>query len=254
MERASFLVEKTGDRIDCLLNPASVVVRRLAGVHHRQSSSGPLTGGGMKDDPLVYTGGGMTEILLDLLFDTTLSSTADPADTSTDVRDLTAPLAKLAEGDDSDDRSEQVPLVRFVWGKAWNILGVVTALAERLEYFTADGAPQRSWLRMRLLRVSASSQTSDDDWMEDLSPQDLPNSTDVPLEDLKFYEMTGGGESDKDEDGATTERIDEVANRLYGNPSWWRRIANFNDIDDPWNVPAGKLLGIPPESASGGTA
>src|ERR1043166_10002984 len=86
MERVAFLLEKTGERIPCLLNPSSVVVRRLAGLRTRQSSTGPLTGAGLKDDPLLSTGGGMTEILLDLLFDISLAGATVTAE---DVRDLT---------------------------------------------------------------------------------------------------------------------------------------------------------------------
>ena len=246
MERASFLVEKTGERIDCLLNPASVVVRRLAGVHQRHSTSGPLTAGNLKDDPLLYTGGGMTEVLLDLLFDTSLG---DPNSIAADVRDLTLPLAKLAEGSDTDSRAAQAPLVRFVWGKAWNVLGVVAAIAERLEYFNADGAPQRSWLRMRLLRVSSATQVRTETWADDLPTSSLPDEGDVPIEKLRFFEMTGAGADDEPE--GATERIDEVAYRMYGNPGWWRRIANFNGIDDPWRISPGRLLSIPPDSATG---
>ncbi|WP_158752201.1 LysM peptidoglycan-binding domain-containing protein [Acidobacterium sp. S8] len=250
MERASFLVEKTGDRIDCLLNPENVVVRRLAGIQHRHSSSGPITGGNLKDDPLLYTGGGMTEIFLDLLFDTSLTNDAT---TSEDVRDLTLPLAKLAEGVEEEDNAQQLSIVRFVWGKKWNVLGVVAALAERLEYFNADGAPQRSWLRMRFVRVSSSSQESEDNWSDDVSPTELPDADDVPLENLKFYEMTGTGQ-DGGQGVGSTERIDEIARRVYGNPLWWRRIANFNNIDDPWKIAPGTLLSIPPDSAAGGSA
>src|ERR1022692_3102493 len=140
MERVAFLLEKTGERIPCLLNPASVVVRRLAGVQPRQSSSGPVTGASLKDDPLLYTGGGTTEILLDLLFDVTITGSNLNTNTE-DVRDLTRPLTALAEGSEGHDGYGQVPLVRFVWGKAWNVLGVVTAVAERLEYFTQSGCP-----------------------------------------------------------------------------------------------------------------
>ena len=250
MERAAFIVEKTGERIDCLLNPSSIVVRRLAGVQHRRSSSGPLSALALQDDPLLYTGGGMTEVLLDLLFDTTLSGSTIQTE---DVRALTGPLARLAEGSHPSDRNAQAPLVRFVWGKAWNILGVVTALAERLEYFTPDGAPQRSWLRMRLLRVSTSIVQAVENWIEDLSVPDLPDPEDVSIEDVRFFEMGGSG-SHEDDEGASTERLDEVSYRMYGNPAWWRRIANFNDIDDPWKIEPGRLLGIPPESSKGGQA
>ena len=159
MERVAFLLEKTGARIPCLLNPESVVIRRLAGVRSRRSNSGPLTGAGLKDDPLHYTGGGTTEINLDLLFDVSIAGSSIPTG---DVRDLTRPLWELAEGVAADTGFTMPPMVRFVWGKAWNIPGVVVAVAERLESFSADGTPGRSWLRMRLLRVAEPPQPAPD--------------------------------------------------------------------------------------------
>lgn len=254
MERVAFLLEKTGERIPCLLNPASVVVRRLAGLQARQSSSGPLTGTALKDDPLLYTGGGTTEILLDLLFDVTLAGSTL---TTEDVRDLTRPLTALAEGSEGDDGYGQVPLVRFVWGKAWNVLGVVAALAERLEYFTANGAPQRSWLRMRFLRTGESASADIEPFDEDLSPEDMPEEINVAPDELRFYQTKGGGEGAEDEEeeaGGSAERLDEIASSHYGNPAWWRLIAAFNNIDDPWKVSAGALLMIPPDSSVGGNA
>jgi hypothetical protein len=245
MERVAFLLEKTGERLPCLLNPASVVVRRLAGIQPRQSSYGPLTGAGLKDDPLLHTGGGMTEILLDLLFDVSL---ADAAAATEDVRDLTRPLTELAEGGESDDGYGRVPLVRFVWGKSWNVLGIVAAVSERLEYFTSSGTPQRSWLRMRFLRAGDSEADSgavDDD----LSLEDLPDEINVPPDELNAHQIKGGGE--ESEGGGSTERLDEIATLHYGNPAWWRLVAKFNSIDNPWDVSAGRLLMIPPDSVVG---
>ena len=249
MERVAFLLDKTGERIPCLLNPASVVVRRLAGVQPRQSSSGPLTGAALKDDPLIYTGGGTTEILLDLLFDVTLSGSSL---NTQDVRDLTRPLTALAEGNEGDDGYGQVPLVRFVWGKAWNVLGVVAAVAERLEYFTPSGAPQRSWLRMQFVRTGDSGAADIEPLDDDLSREDLPDEVDVPPDELRFYQAKGGGEGADDEEGdGSVERLDEIAARCYGNPSWWRLIATFNNIDNPSDLSAGDLLMIPPDSSVG---
>jgi hypothetical protein len=248
MERVAFLLEKTGERIPCLLNPASVVIRRLAGVQPRQSSSGPLTGAALKDDPVLYTGGGTTEVLLDLLFDVTIAG-SNP--TTEDVRDLTRPLTALAEGSEGDDGYGQVPLVRFVWGKAWNVLGVVTAAAERLEYFTPSGAPQRSWLRMRLLRTTDLMPVEREP-LSDLSLEDLPEEVDVPPDELSFHQTKGAGEGAGEENaGSSAERLDEIAADRYGNPAWWRLIAAFNKIDDPWTVSAGRLLMIPPASSVG---
>lgn len=245
MERVAFLIEATGERIPCLLNPESVVVRRLAGVRARTSSSGPLTGTTLKDDPVLYTGGGTTELLLDLLFDVSLIPDEPPVE---DVRDLTKPLTTLAEGNSELTGSDQVPKVRFVWGKSWNVLGVVTALAERLEYFTSGGAPQRSWLRMRFLRIADDAATADDD-TEDLRPEDVPDESDIPSEELDSHQVMGGG--DAEDEGGAAERLDEIAAARYGNASYWRLIAAFNNIDDPWETTPGQVLKLPPESVLG---
>ncbi|MGI9175541.1 MAG: hypothetical protein ACR2GR_09520, partial [Rhodothermales bacterium] len=150
MERVAFLIEETNERLGCLLNPEGLVMRRKAGVRARRSATGHLTGTGLTDDPLLFTGGGRTELQLDLLFDIQLggSTITDP-----DVRALTRPLWNLAEQTDGSEAQRQLSLVRFVWGKSWNILGAVVAVAERLEHFTQAGVPQRSWIRLLFLRL-----------------------------------------------------------------------------------------------------
>src|SRR5436305_969026 len=134
MERVAFLIEETNERLGCLLNPNSLVMRRTAGVLPRRSIGGQFTGTGLQDDPLLYTGGGRTELELHLLFDVSLAGSSIETD---DVRNLTGPLWKLAENTRSTNGSWRPPIVRFVWGKSFNIPGVVGALAEYLEQFTA---------------------------------------------------------------------------------------------------------------------
>jgi hypothetical protein len=256
MERVAFLLEATGERLGCMLNPARVIVRRRAGVRARESSSGPLTGAGLKDDPLLYTGGGTTEIILDLLFDVTLPGSSV---VSEDVRDLTRPLMELAEGTPDEEGRTKLPVVRFVWGKQWNIPGVVAAIAERLEYFTPEGAPQRSWLRMRLVRVS--------EQPERLGPRPqgpvprLKEDAVIAADEVRVHEVIGGGagaaaetEPVEQEPSGSTERLDEIAHRLYGDARSWRIIAAFNDVANPLELGAGRLLRIPPRSAISGGA
>lgn len=153
MERVVFLVEESGERIACLLNPETFVVRRRAGVRTRRGAVGQLSGSAMADDPLIYTGGGSTELELDLLFDVSLMP-AGASVTTEDVRDLTGPLTGLAENLVDNDGYCKPPLVRFIWSRFWNLAGVITAVAERLEDFTPEGAPRRSWVRLRLVRVA----------------------------------------------------------------------------------------------------
>jgi len=257
MERVAFLLE-TGERIPCLLNPDSVVIRRLAGVRSRRSSTGPLTGAGLKDDPLIYTGGGTTEVNLDLLFDVSIAGSSI---TTEDVRDLTSPLWALAEGSAQDSGSIQPPLVRFVWGKAWNIPGVVVAVAERLENFSADGIPGRSWLRMRLLRVSEPTLPGPDAPTLGPAIPEVPEDKEIPPDQLLVHEVTGGApqtseepqeEGEQDEAGPPA-RLDTVAAQYCGYP-WWKPIAQLNNIADPLNVAPGTLLSIPQDWLAKGSS
>lgn len=57
MERVAFLIEDTGERLGCLLNPESLVMRRQAGIRPRQSVGGLVTGADLSDDQLLYCGG-----------------------------------------------------------------------------------------------------------------------------------------------------------------------------------------------------
>ncbi len=140
MERVAFIVDATGERIDCLLNPETFDVTRLAGIG--VSDAG--------DDAVRFTGGGRTELLLDLLFDVALVESRVPPQ---DVRHLTAKLWNLAENAAQEHGTARPPLVRLVWGRSWNVPGVISAIAERFDAFGPTGVPGRSWLRLKLVRV-----------------------------------------------------------------------------------------------------
>lgn len=261
MERVTFLVERTNVTIPCLLNPESVTVKRTAGVRLRERESGPLVTAATKDDPLVFSGGGRTELTLDLLFDVSLVApsvrtvTADTVQGAQapleDVRELTRPLVELTEGSAADDGFIRPPLVRFIWGKSWNIVGVVSAIAERLECFTAGGAPQRSWMRMRFLRVSEG-RAETAATVPGLPPEELLPSTpsEVPDEQVTLHEVIGA--EGKTESEGESERIDSIAHRYFSGKPWmWRAIAAFNNIDNPLSLATGLVLRIPDESMLG---
>lgn len=248
MERVAFLIEETGERIACMLNPEDMVVRRLAGVRPRRSTGGALTGAGLADDALLFTGGGMTELHLNLLFDVSLAGSSPAVK---DVRDLTYPLWQLAENAADEQNYGRPPLVRFVWGKSWNIPGIVSAVAERLDYFAAGGEPLRSWLSMRFLRVaeSASAVLAERRPLphmplpEELTPQPSTQTGATPTE-------IAGAEF-QDHQIAAGERLDQLAFRYYGHlgdPALWRWLAIVNDIIDPLHISPGTPLQIPPLS------
>jgi len=250
MERVALILERSGQRLGCLLNPSSLVVRRRAGVVSRRSTTGRLTGAGLTDDPLLYTGGGTTELTLDLLFDVQLAGSTIQTE---DVRDLTGPLWNLAENRADEDGYGSPPLVRFVWGKSWNIPGVILEVAERLEQFATTGAPRRSWLRMRMRRVSeetASGGVAKDRRASPGALAVLTGDETVPIDEIVVHQVAGSEEPGPDGKGqrVTSERFDQLAFRYYQDPSLWRLIAAFNKIYDPLAAMAGMRLQLPPIS------
>lgn len=227
MERVSFLVEATGARLPCLLNPETLAVRRVAGVRPRRSAAGALTGAELTDDPLLHTGGGRTEIDLDLLFDVTLGGGSVATE---DVRDLTRPFWNLAE-----NAGSRGPQVRFVWGKTWNIPGVVVSVAERLENFTPQGVARRSWLRLRLWRTGEAPPPSPDAG----PPLDAAALAAMPADALAIRTLGGG-------DGpGGTERLDNFLARNGVAPKNWKAVATLNGIDDPHHMRPTASLRLP---------
>jgi hypothetical protein len=239
-----------------MLNPESVLVRRTAGLRPRHSAGGGVTGVKLADDPVLLTGGGVTELEFDLLFDITLpGSTID----TRDVRQLTLPLWNLAENQAAGTDRGRLPIVRFVWGKNWNVPGLVAAVAERLEYFNAEGLPQRSWLRMRFLRTAEvlpepekrPEELSDEP--QDAAPELVVDPTRIPEDEIQVHEVSGGEGSGGVQVGGG-ERWDLIAERFLGDCRLWKVLADFNQIDDPAALRPGQLVRIPPPSAIGGTA
>ena len=245
MERVTFLLEETGQRLACLLNPDSVVIRRRAGVHERRSVAGQLTGAGLADDTLLFTGGGRTELELDLLFDTSL---VGPTVATTDVQELTRPLWELAENVAGPDGFGRLRTVRLVWGKSWNVQGLVTSIAERFERFDPAGVPQRSWLRMRLTRVGGTAATTPTVAQAPMAFASV--ATDVPEDQVVIHQVLGGPDVLEATDVTIAgERLDDIAARYYGEPSLWRVLAAYNGIADPTRIPPPRAIRIPPLSA-----
>lgn len=171
---------------------------------------------------------------MNLLFDVSLAGSSIPAE---DVRDLTGPIWRLAENSQHSGSYGNPPLCRFVWGKSWHIPGIVTAVAERLEYFTPDGSPRRSWLRLRLRRVLEPVVTR---------PPVAGPQRSAPSE---IHGFLGLGDRVEAHEVLGGERPDQIAHSSYGDPNLSRALMDYNDIDDPLHIPIGTILDLPPLSA-----
>jgi len=312
MERVTFLVERTGERIPCLLNPGTLEVRRSAGIVRRRGVGGAIIGNPRTDDPLVATGGGVTEYELKLLFDVDLlagqsgtpgiappaaatpapispetdslagledssaegepatepapespepaapappaepaveepPAPAAPAPQSIDVRTLTQPLWALAENGAPVAGNLAPQRMRFVWGRSWNVPGVVVAIAERLECFDPPGVPKRSWLSLLMRRVE-----------EELEAGNAPPAPTSPQFEINPGESATDGTGDDsvvipvDDEGVALTPLHVVAAERYGDPRYDRAIAEYNDLDDLLELEEGQPLRLPPASAVAG--
>lgn len=243
MERVAFLIEDTGEHIGCLLNPETVVMTRTAGVEARRSSGGRLTGAGLADDPLMFTGGGRTELKLDLLFDVDLAPTNVEV---SDVRQLTRPIWALAENSAEVDRQLRPPLVMLLWGLAWSIPGVITEVAERFDRFDADGSPLRSWLRLTFVRIGSAADREGGEAFE--LARRLPK-IDLTAPPVGSLPVPGdGSEADPNvPDGTATidpARLGLLSLTAFGNELQWKELLAYNDIDDPLRFSG--PLAVPP--------
>ncbi len=242
MERVAFLIEKSNMRISCLLNPEdgqdSFVVERTSGA--ARDALHPLSRSKMTDNPVVFNSRGDTRLTLRLLFDVTLAGSSIQ---TVDVRHLTSPIWQLAEYVQGMESRSELPRARFIWGRAWDIPVVVESVAERFERFTPEGYPQRSWMTLRLLRLSDELPAAEPP--RQFAPADIPETADLPPSDPDWgvHEVIGSSAPDR-----SGEALWQIAFENYGDPSLWRLLARANDIDNPASLEAGTLLKIPPLS------
>jgi hypothetical protein len=260
MERITFLIESTHLRLTCLLNPEdrdeSLTLERSSGIAREDGSS--TFGASLSDNPVQARGWGDTRLTLKLLFDVSLSP---PSLAIKDVRELTRPLWELTEhsagrrstrsGAGAEPTAQRnpanrgIPQVRIFWGKGWEIPAVVESVAERYERFSEDGRPQRSWMTLRLLRVS-----------DEIPPSELPARFSVQaLPELDNLAGTVPGDEQPDSTwdahvkvggGTQGDQLWQLAARYLGDPRLWRWIALYNQVDDPNHIQAGTALVIPP--------
>jgi len=278
MERVAFLIEQTGERVFAMINPDELIFERRSGVRMRQRDDLPLAVARRSDDPMIYVGGGVTDLTLNLLFDVDLLARSSPS-FSQEAGSRTpfwaraeAPSVGEAEPDaaaedegpglepalpptvtdvrdlsgplwrltenGADDASVGPPIVHFIWGAAWNVPCIAISVAERFDQFSADGTPLRSWMRIRLRRTQLPSSTAREPDLE-ISPVRASGGG-RPLESLP--------ESVVLTDPTTSSRPDLICDSVYGDLRLLHPLLQFNNIDDFWSLEPGRTLVTPPAS------
>lgn len=131
-----------GTPVEVHFNPQSLqITYRSSGPDGSQQTEKKVPTQGAAKQPT----GNVTEISMDLLFDTTL--------TGKDVRDTTIKIADmLRAGIRSGQQSADVPRVLFHWG-TFIFKGNVTSVSETIDFFSEQGVPLRSTVKLSMTEV-----------------------------------------------------------------------------------------------------
>jgi nucleoid-associated protein YgaU len=139
------------------------------------------------------------------------------------VKDRVSEIAALLE---IDRDLHAPPPVRFIWGPL-RFDAVIEKLSQKFTLFRPDGTPARATLSVAFKEY-------------------------LPLDQQLREPRRESADKSKRRVLDASDSIWLLAWREYQDPALWRKIADANDIDDPWRVPTGTWLILPPLEPSDG--
>ena len=226
----SFTKEKDGGQtVEVQFNPETLKVTFANEI--KQPDGGDQ---GANTSGRQFVGAGTTKLALQLWFDVT----AMEKDAVDDVRRLTQKVVFFMTPQKSDDPNNKdqnmlaPPGVRFTWG-SFIFDGMVEALEESLEYFSADGKPLRASITMTL-----SQQKILESKFDDMAP--------IPVR--PGHKPPGHAPMKQARDGDSLQGM--AGNRGSG----WQGIAAANDIEDPLRMTPGRLIDLNASVSFGASA
>ena len=161
---------------------------------------------GLNAPPIQYVRGKGRTLNMDLFFDS--------YELGQDVRQFTDGITGLLA---TLPNTFAPPILLFVMG-SFSFRCVLAEAAQRFTMFAMDGTPVRSILTVRF---------------HEYVDVTIAIETGVFLGPPILYNVVQG------------DTLSGIAGSTGGDPSTWRNIANANNVDDPFNPPAGRSLVIP---------
>ena len=162
---------------------------------------------GLESPLLQFTSGGLGTLSMDLFFDS--------YEEDRDVREYTDMVTDLLK---IDPELHAPPVLRFIWGNL-NFTCVLTKASKKFTMFRQDGIPVRA-----TLNVSFSQFITETDLKA--IPLHSPDKT-------RSYTVKQG------------DSLWRIAAKMYGDPAFWRPIAEENQIENPRILEAGTIIAIP---------
>lgn len=207
--KATIQNKDTGQLHSVLFNPKEYTVEKSV-PWNPQASAG-------NDAPeMQFTTGQGKTLSFELFFDT-WEERKDCRTDGVGGASCTQDIEKLALIDPSLHRP---PLLVFSWGSL-TFQGVIESLTQKFTMFLPDGRPCRATLNVRMKEART------------IAEQKAAKENQSP-DHAKMRVVRRG------------ETLNSIAAEEYDNPAEWRRIADFNGIDDARELVPGTKLMIPP--------
>ncbi len=194
------------ESVICQFNPGEYTIRK-------RNSWKSNVGKGKDLPDFEFKGGKPATLKMKLFFDTS----SDGAD----VRLLTNRLWGIMKikKDLRSNRGEP-PRCRFLWGKIWNFVAVITNINQKFTMFLSDGTPIRATLDVTFQQIIE----------DDKYPFQNPTSRSEPRRTRRVQ---------------PGDRLDLIAFEEYGDADRWLDLAEANDMEDPMSLESGQILNIP---------
>lgn len=190
-------------------NPKEVTITKSA-KWERKPTKGSKTAG-----PPEFTGPEPSKMTLEMFFDAT--STQD----GSVVKAVESLLSCcVATEKSAGQKKPSPPIVVLHWGSISSFPAVVTSVSAKFTLFNSDGMPIRAACSVSLEEMPG----------EKFRKQNPSSGS----QEVRRVHRTIAGDS-----------LASVAFAEYGDPNAWRRLAAFNEIDDPLRVPTGTVLLLP---------
>lgn len=196
-----------GLEVSCMFNPFEYTVTKKNQYAEEDNNR--------SDTPhMTFKKAGPQTLKLTLFFDTYEKD----EDVSKTTRELWK-FMKPKEPRDGGDKQEP-PGCAFQWG-VFRFAAVMTSMTQKFTLFKKDGTPVRAKVDVTFTQYKDT---------EDYQGQN-PTSGGGPI--LRSWQIVSG------------DRLDTIADQVYGIAAKWRQIAEFNDLNDPRALKPGQRIIIP---------
>lgn len=196
-------------------NPKEVTISKSAKWERKPSK------GSSKAGPPEFTGPEPAKLSLEMFLDATEARDGSVVDT---VEALLA--CCVATEQSAGQKKPSPPIVVLHWGSTASFPAFITSVSAKFTLFNSDGTPIRAVCSVQMEEMPG----------EEFRKQNPTSGG----HDLRRVHRTVAGDT-----------LASVAFAEYGDPTTWRALAAFNEIDDPLRLPTGTLLLLPPPEEFG---